>query len=348
MIARSNNYSHQREIIQGISSHYRSGANRLGKDFFLPCLNYCSEYRRAVGYFSSTALMAWLELLPRFAAERVTIYLLISPELSDGDRQALQKAQNESDRQQLRQISADRLVREVLKESYSPKTSVRLFAWMVANDRLILKFAFPENFHQPGIFHEKIGIFDFPWGDRVAFTGSANESERAYSSNYESIDVYRSWVAADEERVAIKQQQFEEAWWGNAIGLKVLPVSAESAALIRAKAPEEKPAIAPKNNKTVKEKSIAYGEVKTQRQWRHQNEAVAKFLEIRHGVLEMATGTGKTRTAIEALSVLDASNRIESIIISTDGTDLLDQWCKEIEPWAIAFWEEEPSMSVNP
>ncbi|MDY6804951.1 MAG: DEAD/DEAH box helicase family protein [Cyanobacteriota bacterium] len=348
MIASSNDYSQEREIIQGLSSHYRSGTYKLGKDFFLPCLNNCSEYRRGVGYFSSTALMAWLEVLPRFAAESVTIYLLISPELSDGDRQALQTALNESDRQQLREISADRLVREILEESYSPKASVRLFAWMVANDRLIIKFAFPESGDRPGIFHEKIGIFQFPWGDRVAFTGSANESQRAYSNNYESIDVYRSWIAADEGRVRIKEEQFEEAWSGNAIALKVLPLSPQSAALIRAKAPEEKPAIAPKHktvkekptiapkNKTVKEKSTAYGEIKTQRKWRHQEEAIAKFLEIRRGVLEMATGTGKTRTAIEALSALDASNRIDAIIISTEGTDLLDQWCREIEPWAIA------------
>ena len=74
-----NNPSEGQGIIRGLSSHYRSGASSLGKAFFAPCLKYCSEYRRAVGYFSSKALVAWLEALPRFATESVTIHLLISP-----------------------------------------------------------------------------------------------------------------------------------------------------------------------------------------------------------------------------------------------------------------------------
>jgi hypothetical protein len=180
-----------------------------------------------------------LEALPRFATESVTIHLLISPELSDDDREALEKALNEEERQQLRQVSVDRLVQEILADSLpnDVKARVRLFAWMVANDHLILRFAFPEHIEQPGIFHEKIGVFQFPWGDQVAFTGSANESEHGYERNYESIDVYRSWMTGDEERVQIKQEQFEEAWSARAVGLKVLPLSPELAALIRSKAP---------------------------------------------------------------------------------------------------------------
>lgn len=336
-------------IIQQLSSHYRSGASSLGKEFFTPCLKYCSKYQRAVGYFSSKALISWLEALPRFATESVTIHLLISPELSDEDQQAVEKALNEEERQQLRRVSANGLIKEILEDASLSKSKhvrigVRLFAWMVANDHLILRFAFPEHMEQPGIFHEKIGIFQFPWGDQVAFTGSANESEHGYERNYESIDVYRSWVIGDKERVRIKQEQFEEAWSARAVGLKVLPLSSESTALIRSKAPNEKPALAPKNAfnlPTVKEKPATYGQGNslqdegTKRQWRHQDEAVAKFLKIQHGILEMATGTGKTRTAIKALAALDEQSRINGIIICTDGTDLLDQWRREIEAWAI-------------
>lgn len=332
-------YAEGRDIVRRLSSHYRSGASSLGKDFFAPCLRYCLQYRRAVGYFSSKALVAWLESLPRFATEAVTICLLISPELSQDDRAALEKALDEEERNKLRQIAADRLVQEVLAGTtlYDERVSVLLFAWMVANEHLALKFAFPEHIEQPGIFHEKIGIFQFPWGDQVAFTGSANESEHGYERNYESIDVYRSWNPGDEERVRIKQEQFEEAWSAKALGLKVLPLSNESAALIRSKAPVEKPVIEPQSpsSSVVKEKPAAYGQQRGNRQWRHQDEAIAKFLEIRHGVLEMATGTGKTRTAINALTALDEQNRIDGIVISTDGTDLLDQWRKEIERWAI-------------
>jgi superfamily II DNA or RNA helicase len=335
------NYSGGQRIIQGLSSHYRSGASSLGKDFFAPCLRYCTQYRRAAGYFSSKALIAWLEALPRFVTEAVAIHLLISPELSDEDRKALERAMDEEERHKLRQIAADRLVREILEGSPVPddtQVRLRLFAWMVANNHLILRFAFPEHIEQPGIFHEKIGIFQFPWGERVAFTGSANETEHGYQRNYESIDVYRSWIPADEERVRIKLEQFEEAWTARAVGLKVLPLSPESAALIRSKAPDEKPGNIPENgfnSSPWREKPASYEKEQSDRRWRHQDEAVTKFLEVKHGVLEMATGTGKTRTAIKALTALDEQGQIDGIIISTDGTDLLDQWRTEIEPWAI-------------
>ncbi|WP_088892403.1 DEAD/DEAH box helicase family protein [Leptolyngbya ohadii] len=325
--------------IRGLLSHYRSGRNSLGRDFFSPCLKYCTGYQRAVGYFSSKALMAWLEALPRFATDSIRIYLLISPELSTEDRAALEKAMDEVERQKLRQIAADRLIQELLDESTaSESVQVRLFTWMVANDHLVLKFAFPEHVERPAIFHTKIGVFQFSWGDRVAFTGSANESEHGYERNYESIDVYRSWIDQDADRVTTKVEEFEEAWSGKADGLRVLPLSPELAALIRNKAPLEKPLNTLNAEITppaVKEKAAAYGQEQGDRKWRHQDEAVARFLAVKHGVLEMATGTGKTRTAIKVLTALDEQGQINGIIISTDGTDLLDQWRKEIEFWAV-------------
>ena len=64
--------------------------------------------------------------------------------------------------------------------------------------------------------------------------------------------------------------------------------------------------------------------------WPHQQEAVKKFLEIRAGILEMATGTGKTKTSLEILKILLVENKINSCIVSTEGNALLDQWYTEI------------------
>jgi hypothetical protein len=40
-------------IIQQLKPHYRSGRASLAAEFFSPCLQACSQYRRAAGYFSS-------------------------------------------------------------------------------------------------------------------------------------------------------------------------------------------------------------------------------------------------------------------------------------------------------
>ncbi|MFS0518519.1 DEAD/DEAH box helicase family protein [Nostoc sp. UIC 10607] len=325
-------------VISKLAGNYRSGKANLGKDFFAPCLKHCIQYRRAVGYFSSGALIAWAEALPRIAADAVKIQLIISPELSSEDKAALARAMDELECGKLRQIIADQIVKDALSLTDQPDSAqVRLhfLAWMVANERLVLRFAFPQHVNQPGIFHEKIGIFDFPWGDAVAFTGSANESNHGHNQNYESIDVYRSWVIADEERVKTKIEEFEEAWSGQAIGLKIVQLSQEAIKLVRDYAPTEKPNIFPEPNNGVTPQFIIPTLEVPDYRWRHQQEAVEKFLQVGHGVLEMATGTGKTRTTLKALNRLDDENKLDGIIVSTTGTDLLDQWSKEIELWAI-------------
>jgi superfamily II DNA or RNA helicase len=64
--------------------------------------------------------------------------------------------------------------------------------------------------------------------------------------------------------------------------------------------------------------------------WNHQREALATFLQKRHGVLEMATGTGKTRTALSIVNELRERNLVRTAIVTAYGTDLLDQWHKEL------------------
>lgn len=64
--------------------------------------------------------------------------------------------------------------------------------------------------------------------------------------------------------------------------------------------------------------------------WEHQADAVRIFLNSKHGILEMATGTGKTMTAICIMRQLFMQNEIRQSVIVTYGNDLLEQWYKEI------------------
>ena len=69
--------------------------------------------------------------------------------------------------------------------------------------------------------------------------------------------------------------------------------------------------------------------------WRHQREAVDTFLRESSGILEMATGTGKTRTALRIMDQLIQNGSTTASIISADGNDLLDQWCLELDAWLL-------------
>ena len=59
----------------------------------------------------------------------------------------------------------------------------------------------------------------------------------------------------------------------------------------------------------------------------------------------MATGTGKTKTALEAARVLYLQGKIDSIICTTSGNDLLDQWFLEFCEW-VEENEELKKLSV--
>lgn len=316
-------------IMHEIKSHYRSGRDSLASDFFVPCLAKARRYRRASGYFSSYALLTWLEALPRALDEDgFRIQLIASPELSPEDVATFKELSDEPRRAAYRQMLADRVLEQIAALHEQPndqKARAALFAWLIANDRLEIRFAFATHYDDAGMFHEKIGIFDLENDEQIAFTGSANETLGGHHRNYESIDVYRSWHVSERDRIDTKIQQFDEAWLGKAVGLEVVVPSPGIVARLRAKAPEQ----IPKKPGTGRPPS-------EDPKWRHQSEAAEAFLAARAGVLEMATGTGKTRTAIKILSKLIDDGTITSAIVTTDGTDLLSQWSSELDAWNLA------------
>lgn len=319
--------------IEELRGHYRSGRDDLSRDFFQPCMRTAICYRRSVGYFSTSALLSWIDALPRVAMEDgLKIQLIASPELSPADYQTLRDLGSDEQRQAFRDMVVERILETIASLAESPgdaRLRAQVFAWLVANGRLELRFAFPEHVEEAGIFHEKIGIFDFAGGSTVAFTGSANETLSGHRRNYESIDVFRSWVDGEAGRIGVKLEQFEEAWAGMAHGLAVFEPHGPVLDRLRARAPRKMPRSAP----DLPPPPVAEP---ASNMWRHQDEALETFIAAKAGILEMATGTGKTRTAIKILDRLIADGLIDAAIVTTDGTDLLDQWAAELDGWAVA------------
>ena len=327
--------SSERQQVRNLGGHYRTERHNLARDFFGPCLAAFRRYRRAAGYFSSSALRTWAGCLPRLAAEtEVRIQLLISPELSATDARTLTQAINDDDRQRVLANSVEHFVRNVFEfqqtSDRAREESLRgqLLAWLIVKGRLELRFAV--NLHldrELGIFHKKIGIFDYPWGDCIAFTGSANESTSAHEINSESVEVYRSWIESDRERIQTKIEEFDEAWAAKCPNLKVIPLSVAALEYIRTVSPDQPPDLLARVKRTPVSNPLA-------ELWPHQRNAVANFLDCGHGVLEMATGTGKTRTALAIAAMLRTQGKIQSIIVAMEGTDLLKQWFADLCPWA--------------
>ena len=285
---------------------YRSGYDNIVDDFFHPSLREANQYWRAVGYFSSSALESFGSPLGEFIKNGGSIRLVTSVELSSTDLKAIENGAPKPD------ICAQRLV-QIIENEFADgigNGTTRL-ARLLEIDRLEIQIAVPKT--GTGIYHEKIGIF-IDNGNFVAFTGSSNESRNAFENNRECVDVYPSWTSSD--RAHRKRTHFEALWNRTDEGVEVysFPEAARKK-LLRVCGEWEA--------------GRRHGQPR-RRKWHHQEDAANVFLSAERGVLNMATGTGKTRTALNIMQTLFDTQQIDTVVICTDGNDLLDQWYSEL------------------
>lgn len=196
-----------------IKKEYRSLLDNIARDFYLPLLSKATLYQRAVGFFSSSVLIEISKGIATLAQNGGHIQLVASPYLSDDDIIAIKNGY------ELR----DQVVKSaVLRELHTPVTKfdsarLNLLANLIADGVLDIKIAFTEDEDKMGMYHEKMGIITDVDGNRVAFSGSMNESATAMTLNYETIDVYCSWKG-EEERVNVVLSKNESTDENTALG----------------------------------------------------------------------------------------------------------------------------------
>lgn len=289
---------------------YRSGYNNIVEEFFRPCLARSKAYWRAVGYFSSSALESFGTPLGEFIKRGGHIRLVTSVELSHSDMEAIS---NGVPKEKICSQRLEQIIETDFADGIGDGT-VRLVR-LLELGRLEIQIAVPKT--GTGIYHKKIGLF-FDDEDFVAFTGSSNESRNAFENNRECVDVYPSWSST--ARAERKKAHFEELWDRSDKGVEVYSFpDAARQQLIRVCGEWE----AGRRQRKQEEKAKPD-------KWRHQNDALEEFMAAERGVLNMATGTGKTRTSLKILRALYERDSIDTIIVSTDGNDLLDQWYAEL------------------
>jgi superfamily II DNA or RNA helicase len=294
-------------------AHFDTSTDNLLRELIVPALSASTVYDRGVGYFTSNWLKLAASGLAALAANGGHARIIASPKLSPEDCAAM--AEGVSARGEPALLAALQTTLADLEQGLETETLVAM-AWMVADGLLDFKLAIPTQ-GLDGDFHDKFGVFG-DGTDAVAFRGSPNDSERAFR-NYESLSVYYSWLDSREAtRVAHERARFERIWTNKDLNLRVFDLpSAIRKNLIeftqKSERPYAKPAAPAQDPR-----------------WRHQSEAQAAFLDHRNGVLEMATGTGKTRTALSILNELHARELVDGAIVTAFGTDLLDQWRNEL------------------
>ncbi len=334
--------------ILSLKERYQNGRDNIGRDLVQVCMSECILYRRGTGFFSSSALKSYIDVIDRVINENVKIEILCSPIIQDAAViNALENNLTEEDRvRNIIRFSEDMVLASVGLKSHPYSTDYRskLLSYLIAVEKLEIRFAIPKDFRQlyignsidneRNIYHVKDGYFLFPDGEVVAFDGSFNESDSGLQHHIDRVQVYRSWIPEDQRRMKGITDDVDTDWEKRNSYLSVYELSDKTIELVKRHSPQRDP----RNNKMngVKKISVSTIGSKTKnikRLWPHQVKAIQKFLDKECGVLEMATGTGKTTTALEISRRLIERDCISSVVVVTYGNDLLDQWYKAINNW---------------
>ena len=190
-----------------LRSEYRSLQQDVIKEFYLPTLKKATLYKRAVGFFSSSALVDLSVGITGLVKNGGKIQLIASPKLSDEDIDAINDGLKRKE-----EVIEEALLRELSEATGRfEEERLNLLSNLIATGILEIRIAFLEADNSIGMFHEKMGLMYDDDGNIIAFTGSMNESANAFHRNYEAIDVFTSWTT-DEDRVLRKQAAFNAMW----------------------------------------------------------------------------------------------------------------------------------------
>lgn len=294
---------------------YRTGENDLVSDFYTPALSAATYYDRSSGYFTANALVILAKGLQEFITNTGKIRMVISPRLSLQDQSAIKSGIKSREIQKLVEESLMSILLEAEKKEFY---SVRLLAALVSSGRLDFRVAIPTSDFGEGIYHEKFGILGDAQGDWVAFTGSPNETAGGLLRNFESIAVFRRLVVSEIERIAELRTRFQNLWEDRTHGAIIV----DFPTAVRDRLLENSPKNISdfiRNTTTTNEQGLRPYQVQAIKAWRNSGFC---------GIWSMATGTGKTITALHAVST-----RIQikgTVIIVVPSQDLVDQWAEVI------------------
>ena len=320
----------------------------LASEILIPCFRVANNVDCMVGFFSSKVLIS---LAPGLATyinnSQHSIRLIISPLLRTEDRTAIEDG-TRSPSEIAGSMLQDLAVTEDLLQSHT----LRCLTWLLRRGRIEIKIALMKD----ALFHPKVWLFR-NGEDVLAVHGSSNVTQGGIQKNIEQVAISTSWQESSQRYIANKFcYEFNRLWDGKsdnciivdlprAVRLQLLqtygtrPIPTENdLRMLYARA----------KGGTEVSHGIAAVSVQPPRfaipDWveydrgpfRHQGKAVKEWCETSYrGVLEMATGSGKTITSMIGAHRLYQQNKPLLIVVAAPYVPLIEQWCDEIKLFGL-------------
>ena len=290
-----------------------------------------------VGFFSSDILATLAPGLATYIANSDSIFrLIISPMLSKKDQTAIKEGLKSAEDTAIEIFSNLAITEDLLQQH-----TLKCLSYLLQKNRIIIKVALLES----GIFHPKIWLFTDNSGTMAAH-GSSNGTVAGIRKNLEQVVISKSWDRPDGNYIINKHiRLFKELWNNN---------HSESIVIDMPKAIRDN--ILKTYNAIVSPTEEDYRKIMETRcsnipftkfstkfklpndlnLYEHQTEAINSWMANGYnGILEMATGSGKTFAALCGTHKLYKIHRPMLVVVAVPYKVLVEQWCDEINKFGL-------------
>jgi superfamily II DNA or RNA helicase len=332
---------------------YQVPRQDLVREVIVPALALSASVRCMVGYFDSRSFRALAPGLAAFVNRTDgQMRLLASPVITEADQQAIRDAV--ADPQEI----IARVAREIFAEArMSEDVLVRhhydCLAYLLARGRLDLRLVLMRT---QGMFHPKVWLFA-DGEDTVALHGSSNATTSGLLYNFETVRLERPWCSADAmQSVAEFEELFDRVWSGQDRDTVVVDLP-EAVRLDLLRDGETRPmptldeflaAWRAVHASSDSDSTASKQQAKPARliippylEWEcgpfaHQGAAVHAWEEAGgRGIVAMATGAGKTITALICATRQLHAHTPLLVIISAPYRPLVHQWQDEVRAFGV-------------
>jgi superfamily II DNA or RNA helicase len=335
--------------IENIKPLYFLPNDAFSEDVLIPAFRLSQKADCMMGFFSSGALSA---LAPGLATyinySRYSFRLIVSPFLRHNDLEAIEKGFRTPD-----EIVEDIFEPLIITDDLIQRHTLKCLSYLLKVGRIEMKFALIKN----ALFHPKVWLFENQH-DVIAAHGSSNMTLAGIQRNFEQITVSKSWTDPTQRYIIEKfRYKFDRLWDDKEDECYIISIPQAVKDSLLCSYPTNNPPderdyrdLYYRATEKVKVPSIAEGSasfisseflipdwiVYESGPFKHQGQAVRAWASSDFkGVLEMATGSGKTIAAmIAAFSIYEIHQPI-LIVVAAPYIPLIDQWCGEIGQFKV-------------
>jgi superfamily II DNA or RNA helicase len=352
-------YKSFKEIDEQIKDTYYNSDDDTIKDFLVPVLKRSMIYKRESYSFSSAIFSLLSDALIEIVKNGCKIYYIIGIDIPENDVTAIEEGLSDEFDFIEKNIINDfnsvenfisRLNSRYRKEVFEHR--LKMLSYLVSKGILNIKIGFVcknGRIVNPSRskFHPKVMIFTDFEGNSIVANGSTNESLGGHSHNEESFDVFKSWNENSKSWFNRHFQKFDEFWDNSSENIKTIDVNklVESKILQGYKSnfrnKEEMIKIEEELNQLLKidnKNNIRKENYKKRDgiELRHyQKEAITNWLKKKYGLFVMATGTGKTYTALGCIQELIKNKEKLGIVIVTPQNSITSQWIDSLKSFNL-------------